>query len=374
MFNSQRFKVARERRGFTKKNLSEISGVTTRTISKYENSEYLDLDSIEMQTMEKLSYALEYPIDFFFKESVQILNTDGVSFRAMTKISAAKRDSALAAGTIGIELNSWLESKFKLPKPDLLDFSNESFTEPQIAADSLREHWGLGQLSISNMIHLLESKGIRVYSLAENCIEVDAFSFWLDGKPFVFLNTMKSPERSRFDAAHELAHLVLHKHSSNNGRSAEEQADKFASAFLMPKDTILASTPNYPSLKNLLKLKALWKVSLSALIRRTFDLGISSEWHYRQLNIELSSTYGRKSEPEGINDQDRETSLILDKVFNALRNKGFKRSNLVDELQIPVDELSAITFNNPFLSMKVISNLSVLNEKAEHKQVLLRVV
>ncbi|WP_234014515.1 ImmA/IrrE family metallo-endopeptidase [Cronobacter dublinensis] len=87
-----------------------------------------------------------------------------------------------------------------------------------------------------------------MFSLAENCIEVDAFSFWVDEKPFVLLNTMKIPERSRFDAAHKLGHLVLHKHSSNNGRQAELDTDRFASAFLMPERSVLATVLRMPSL------------------------------------------------------------------------------------------------------------------------------
>ncbi|WP_261371520.1 ImmA/IrrE family metallo-endopeptidase [Yersinia frederiksenii] len=69
------------------------------------------------------------------------------------------------------------------------------------------------------MVHLIEPKGVKVFSLAENCVEVDAFSFWTNGKLFVLLNTMKTPERSRFDAAHELRHLVLHQRSSNTHRT-----------------------------------------------------------------------------------------------------------------------------------------------------------
>ncbi|RBM52898.1 helix-turn-helix domain-containing protein [Vibrio tarriae] len=353
MFNSLRLKIARERRGYTKKALAELTGITTRTLSTYENKGLLD--TIDSTLVSRIADILNYPTEFFYADNPEQIVKEGVSFRAMTKLSASKRDAALSAGTLAVEFNAWLESRFNLKQHDILDCSNEDFADPESAAQLLREHWGLGELSISNMIHLLESKGVRVFSLTENCVEVDAFSFWLDEKPFVFLNTMKTPERSRFDAAHELGHLVLHKHASNNGRQAEEQADRFASAFLMPKGSILAKVPSYPSLNQLLKLKKYWKVSLAALIRRTFDLGLSSEWHYRQLNIELSNYYGRKSEPEGL--ESRETSLVLQKVFNKLREKNLSRTEILNELKLPQDELSALTFNNPFFMLKtVVSN------------------
>ena len=85
------------------------------------------------------------------------------------------------------------------------------------------------------MIKLLESKGVRVFSLAENTKNVDAFSCWRNDVPYIFLNTFKSADRSRLDAAHELAHLVLHRHGGpRQGREAEIEANSFASSFLMP--------------------------------------------------------------------------------------------------------------------------------------------
>jgi hypothetical protein len=41
----------------------------------------------------------------------------------------------------------------------------------------VRQAWGLGELPIKNMVHLLESKGVRVYSLAIDAVEVDAFVY-----------------------------------------------------------------------------------------------------------------------------------------------------------------------------------------------------
>ncbi|NVZ67186.1 ImmA/IrrE family metallo-endopeptidase, partial [Pseudomonas gingeri] len=104
-------------------------------------------------------------------------------------------------GAIAFRVNHWIEERFNLPSAGLPDLSDLG---PEEAAATLRRVWGLGNAPIPNMIHLLESKGIRVFSLAEETREVDAFCTWYEGKPFIFLNTIKSAERSRFDAAHEL--------------------------------------------------------------------------------------------------------------------------------------------------------------------------
>lgn len=344
MFNSERLRTARERRGLTQKALADATGLTSRTISTYEKAGFFD--AVASDSIERIASVLNYPVNFFRAGDISSLNIEAVSFRAMTKLSAQKRDSAIAAGKLAQEVSNWLDSQFALPQAKIPDCSFDDYSEPETAARVVREQWGLGELSITNMIHLLESKGVKVFSLAENCVEVDAFSFWTNGKPFVLLNTMKTPERSRFDAAHELGHLVLHKHSSNNGRQAELDADRFASSFLMPERSVLATVPRMPSLEHLIELKKNWKVSLASLVRRTFDLKLSTEWHYRQLSIELNRRGFRTSEPQGL--VEREKSLILDKIFSTMRAKGIKRREILDQLSLPLDEISTLTFNNNF--------------------------
>ncbi|MDJ0475609.1 XRE family transcriptional regulator [Pantoea eucalypti] len=360
MFNSERLRIARERRGLTQKGLADAAGLTSKTISNYEKAGIFD--EIASDSIERISTILNYPVDFFKDRYVPTLPYEAVSFRAMTKLSAQKRDSAIGAGKLAQELSAWIDDKFQLPKANVPDYSFDDYSEPESAARAVREAWGIGELSISNIIHLLEANGVRVFSLAENCIEVDAFSFWMDEKPFVLLNTMKTPERSRFDAAHELGHLVLHKHSSNNGRQAELDADRFASAFLMPERSILASVPRMPKLDQLISLKKNWKVSLAALVRRTFDLGLSTEWHYRQLSIELNRRGYRTGEPQGMSE--REGSLILEKVFSALRSQGAKRTEVLEQLCFPLDELSALTFNNHYF-MKTLTGDGIQTGKSK---------
>src|SRR5699024_5969868 len=106
---------------------------------------------------------------------------------------------------IAFALGDWLASQFNLPPVDVPDLEG---MEPEAAADLVRAQWSLGVLPIKNVVHLLESRGVRVFSLVEDSREVNAFSSWQGGViPYVFLNTVKSSESSRFDAAHELGHL-----------------------------------------------------------------------------------------------------------------------------------------------------------------------
>lgn len=337
-FNPKRLELARRRRGMSKRGLAEASGLSVRTISYHEdeNSDHEPSD----ETLDALCRALRFPPSFFYRQTPEPLPEGAVSFRALSRMTAAQRDRALGGGELAIELNSWIEGEFVLPDPDVPDLRHEK--TPEDAAIRLRSHWSLGDKPIPNMVHLLESRGVRMFSLAENCGSVDAFSFWRAGTAFIFLNGFKSSERSRFDAAHELGHLAMHGHGSPSGRKAEHEADQFAAAFLMPRSNIVAHKPNLHSLPGLISAKERWGVSVGALARRMNEVGVLSDWHYRQICIDISQHGFRKMEP---NEMPRETSQILQKVLTTLWNEKVSPAKLAERLGWPQEELEALTFN-----------------------------
>jgi Zn-dependent peptidase ImmA (M78 family)/DNA-binding XRE family transcriptional regulator len=335
LFNPSRLSLARKRRGLTMKALAVAVGVEPRSISAYEKGEF----GPDTERLQKLSAVLRFPVPFFFGDDLDEPTPDIASFRALSKMTAGQRDTALGAGAIALMLNAWIEQRFELPAADLPDLSRED--NPEAAAMALRQQWGLGELPIKNMIHLLEAKGVRVFSLSVDATEVDAFSMWRQDTPFVFLNTKKSAEHSRFDAAHELGHLILHRHGSPQGREAEYQANSFASAFLMPKASVLAYAPRLATLEHLIKLKKFWAVSVAALTYRLHSVGALSDWHYQSLYIELSGRGYRKSEPD---EGPRETSQMLQKIFAALRDESISKGDIAGELCIPAEELDQLVF------------------------------
>ena len=88
----------------------------------------------------------------------------------------------------------------------------------------------------------------------------------------MFLNMQKTAERSRFDAAHELGHLVLHRHGGPSGREAEDQANQFAAEFLMPSADVMAVIPRISKLNQIVQAKTRWGVSVQALTYRLHRL------------------------------------------------------------------------------------------------------
>jgi Zn-dependent peptidase ImmA (M78 family) len=161
---------------------------------------------------------------------------------------------------------------------------------------------------------------------------------------------MKSTERSRFDAAHELGHLVLHRHAgAPQGREAEHEANRFASAFLMPRGSVFAVAPVFPSLDRLVVLKRQWIVSVGAIAYRLHALGLLTDWHYTRLCIEISERGFRTKEPQPAQ---REMSQILPKVFAVFREEGTTLRDVAEAIQIEPEEVDKLVFGLMLVSLQ----------------------
>lgn len=330
MFNVARLELARKRRRHTGRSLSEKAGVSSITLSRIVNKK----QAADRSTILALVRALDYPEAFFFKDDPEPVNAEAVSFRSLTGMTAREREAALSAGSLALEVIEWVSERFELPSADLLDLS--AAPDPSSAARMLRQYWSIGEKPIGNLIKLIESKGVRVFSLTEDTRNVDAFSCWRGDQAFVFLNTFKSTERSRFDAAHELGHLVLHKHGGPRGREAEDEANQFASSFLMPQADLKSKIPFVTSVEQIVRMKGRWGVSAVALAYRLNKLHLLSEWQYVQVN-----RLYRSSEPDSL---PPEKSTVWGMVLQELWRDGLSRSHIAAELKLPDDELASLLF------------------------------
>ncbi len=357
VFNPQRMILARKRRRLSSKALAELVGVSPVTISRLENGN----NDPEPQTLDTIAKVLEFPRDFFLGDECEELTAEAASFRSLVAMSARERDAALSAGALAYIFSDWVAQRFNLPEPALADLSFQ--TSPEAAAHTLRQEWGLGQQPVSNMVKLLESKGVRVFSLAENTKNVDAFSCWRDSAPYVFLNTFKSTEHSRFDAAHELGHLVLHKHggphqgreeaahelgqmasgkpAGHQAREAEMEANLFASCFLMPTEDVASRIRGVTALDDLVMAKKRWGVSVAALAYRLHKMGRLTDWQYRSFCIEMNRRGYRTQEPQSL---PPERSVVWHKVLSALWNDRITKEHIATELNLPAAELENLVF------------------------------
>jgi Zn-dependent peptidase ImmA (M78 family) len=142
--------------------------------------------------------------------------------------------------------------------------------------------WGLGDGPLPNLVQLAESRGIRVLGLPKAAEAVDAFSVWSEGFPYVFVCRAKSPERARFDLAHEIGHLILHSRSGavDSRKGVEREADQFASAFLMPDDSLKRTLRFNASISEILSARSYYGVSAFAL-----NVALNRTWKANRLRV-----------------------------------------------------------------------------------------
>lgn len=144
----------------TKVQLARASRITVRSISDYECERTDPLP----ETVDRIAAALGFPVAFFRAPDIPDIRPEATTFRALSKLTATKRDQALSAATLALDFHRWIDERFSLPPLRLPDLSSH---EPEEAARILRAEWGLGEAPAPNMIHLLEEHGVRVFSLAE---------------------------------------------------------------------------------------------------------------------------------------------------------------------------------------------------------------
>ncbi|MBT6544709.1 MAG: ImmA/IrrE family metallo-endopeptidase [Rhodobacteraceae bacterium] len=208
-------------------------------------------------------------------------------------------------------------------------------------AESVREHFGLGLGPISNVVRLMEKFGVVVCWLEMKDEKVRAFWVWSGAKPFVFLASDKaSGARVRFDAAHELGHLVLHRWVGSDEieekarlQVIEKEANQSASDFLLPRK----SFPNEvfsSRLASFLDLKTRWKVSMQAMVFRCKTIGIFDEQQITNLNKQIYykkwPTREPMDGPEGIL---IEQPLLLGKIARLVfDNSQMKQDEIVSRL------------------------------------------
>ena len=289
LFDPARLTIAREWRGLTKKELAARVEKTPSAISQFESEDHrLRPDA---QTVRRLSLALRLPIPFFATSSdLRLIPLDAGHFRSLRSASQRDRRRLLAVGALLCDVVGFLEQHVEWPQDAVSGAvdSAGSIVDVEECAKAVRAAWGMKLGPIPNMTQLLESVGVLVIPIDQDSRQVDAFSLWQKGRPCVFLGTDKgSTSRTQFDGAHELGHLIRHADVAAGERAVEREADAFASAFLLPRESFLPVCPRRLSWNHFVELKRRWRVSLAALIRRARDLGCLSDASYRRANILL---------------------------------------------------------------------------------------
>jgi Zn-dependent peptidase ImmA (M78 family)/transcriptional regulator with XRE-family HTH domain len=348
-FIGERLTEAREARGIiTKSALAELLEVSVNAISQYENN----ICNPRHEMVSEIVDLLKVKESFFFRP-ITPTTPNPIFWRsrhAATKASrvVAERKFSWAKSISDEYLKAYLDfPELVTPKQKELGVPSDpkNITDNEIESIALRcrEFWGLGKMPIPDVTVLLEDNGLLITYGALESPKLDAFSnvSEFDRSFHVFLGTdMRSVARSRFDAAHELGHLILHSHLSREYLDDKEktkkhgliehQAYRFASAFLMPADSFRGDVW-MTALEPLLSLKEEWKVSVAAMIKRCDDLGMLDESHARRLWISYNRKW-KNAEP-GDNKIPFEATQLMKRCFDTLIESKVKtKAEILREL------------------------------------------
>ena len=340
-FNGSRLITARERRAVTKVSLSAALSIPQANLNRLEQNTLVP----EPKLVTAISTKLLFPESFFFGDDLEEPPSEGAHFRAPSKMTKRNNRQIHSVTSIGLLLYKWLADRFVLPEVDIPSF--EPY-EPELAADAVRREWGIGCTPVHSIVPLLESRGAIVFSLPPDCLHIDAFSFWAWGRPFVFLNTTKSAERTRMDVAHELGHLVLHNATRSGSKQNEQEAAEFGSAFLMPSESVIAHLPRAYSLSQIVSAKQVWRVSAAALTVRLHELRLISDSAYRDFFIHISRLGYRKNEPEPCRP---EVSQLLRQLMQLLYGKGITVMDVSRKLGLNTMDVSDLMRNLTLIAL-----------------------
>lgn len=299
VFCGERLQLAREFRGLTQKQLGEEVAASSATITRCENGKKRDLPA---DLVEACAEVLGFEPGFFYRSVEDLFLEKECSFRhRRTTPEKAKTQIRAHATLLGMVVQQ-LREYFAFPSLNLPRIQASTPEEVELAAEKARTHWGLGVGGpILQVGRVLEHAGVIVFRHLVKSSKVDAFS--REGKTtIIFLNdAISSSSRWNFDIGHECGHLVMHKGIHTGDLKTEEQADRFASAFLMPRNAFRREFIAAPfSWRHVFDLKRRWQCSAAAIVRRSYDLGLLGAADYRRAFQYMSFkrwTTGEPNEP-----------------------------------------------------------------------------
>ncbi|AEL27045.1 helix-turn-helix domain-containing protein [Cyclobacterium marinum] len=327
---AERLKSARLMNGLSLQGLADRidNRVTKQALSKYEQGQVVpDSDMIGV-----LAEALKVRPDYFHTDTE--VKFGEIEFRKLKNYPSKEKNRIIEIAKnelsryIELEEILGIETKFENPLEDIAIKSHEDIEK---AAEKLREVWGLGSDSISNVIELLEDHHVKVLEI-DSSEAFDGFSTWVNGNdiPLIVLNKSKFEnklDRKRFTAFHELAHLLLDVNGYEE-KQKEKFCHAFASAMLIPEYTLkqeLGGKRSKLSITELGAIKQQYGISMQALVYRAKNLGFISDNYLKQFYMVFNQLGYRVNEPvdyKGMEQSNRFSQLL----FRALAEEFISMS------------------------------------------------
>lgn len=290
-FNGAELRLARIFNGLTLEEVAESVEKTRQYLHKLETGQTTPTE----QLLTQLASVLQVTPEFLTNGHTQMIEENQFHFRKLFTTRAMVKQVAMARGELIGRLVNYLDRELRLPDIRIPEVSNvETPEEIERAAEMCRREWELGLGPIAHMNRLAENVGAVVTSFQSMSKEIDALSVALQ-RPIIVRNEAKeSVCRQRFDIGHELGHFVLHTGMTTGDRVTESQANRFASALLIPRTMMAKLFPKPRGSRldwvGLSEFKLTWKVSKAAILYRARQLELISDDQYKTGVITLRRT------------------------------------------------------------------------------------
>ncbi len=338
-FSGTRLSIARRMARLPRTELAAAVGVSPAAITQLERDQIRPTTTVASQ----LALALGVPSAFLlYPAAPQPIPPSAAHFRSLRSTPAMSRDQALAFAELGLEVLSAIEDYVDLPEVSLPELVVPATADGAArAADRARAALGLAAGPVPHVVRLLEAHGVFVLKLPDELVDhrVDAFSTSASRRPTVLLSPVKDDKaRSRFDAAHELGHLLLHHDAEPGSKVIENQAHSFAAAFLTPADQVIDDLPRRLDWPAFYRAKRRWGVSLKALVYRAHELKLLNDSAYRRANIELVARGNPEPGPLG----PPESPSLLGTAMALLSESGMTMADIAEHACLPLPQVHAV--------------------------------
>lgn len=350
-FVGRRLTEARRARGMNAADLAGMVGVSAVSISKYENGH----QTPKLDVLHSLASTLKMPRSYFLRPFGPE-DERPVFWRGKLSAPSTMRDRAAVRLEWLKETVDYVASYFELPTLNVpeIDIPLEEIDSFALeeAAQLIRSRWDIRPGPMPDVIEKMEANGIVVSRIHVNAEKLDAFSQWSDrfGIPLIVLGRDKaSAVRQRFDALHELAHIVLHRNLPQRRlndpatyKLVEKQADRLAGCLLLPEREF-SEELFVPSLDGFLTMKERWGASVGAMISRCAALDIIDDETSRRMWINYNRRGWRKNEPLDAK-LPKEEPHILRRSFELLLSERVQSvPDILAALPFPPADLEELT-------------------------------
>ena len=338
----QRIYQARLAAGLTLAGLGAAIGVTHTAIQKFEKGLLIPSSA----QLLKLAQACGIRTEYFFRTSQ--ISLQQPQFRKHSSFGQAAQQALVIKVLNQVEKRAELLAAYaQSPLPVFklvagLPRHIADFGQIEAVATQLRSAWRLGMQPIVDLTAILESQGVLVILVDEEHVGfsgLTATAQTTDGHtyPIIAISTKWPGDRQRFTLAHELAHLVF-AGRLDASLNPEKACDRFAGAFLAPRETVLAllgARRHEIEWQEIYALKHEFGLSMLAWLCRAKQCEIISDATYLAMLKTFTAKGWRKQEP-GQQIAQEASHLFQHLVYRALGERYITDAKAAELLGIPL--------------------------------------